>query len=114
MFCQVRVIAFHGCCLVGSARSDKLKPILNLPESSSILLLQTVGYPAEDVEKAGQRPRLPFEELYKLNDFDTPFPRDPAVVADLEASGMITQQGPWEGRDDELRSLQERFGYPNH
>ena len=37
----------------------------------------------------GQRPRLPFEELFQLNGYDKPFPRDPEVVAGLERDGMI-------------------------
>lgn len=116
---QATLVAFDqglGCCLIGGAKLDNLIEHLGLPAESRVLLLQTVGYPAEDVEASGQRPRLPFETLFHLNHFQTPFPRDPDVVEQLRASGMIDRIGPddRERRDRELAELQERFGYPNH
>ena len=103
-----------GTCLLGSARVDELIAHLGLPEQSRVLCLQTVGYPAEDVRAAGQRPRLPFEQLYFLNHFDTPFPRSPEVVKELEDAGMIQRVGPddRERRDRELEELEQKFGYP--
>ena len=34
-----------------------------------MLLLQTVGYPAESPEAGGQRPRQPFEKLFHMNGY---------------------------------------------
>ncbi|MCZ7535727.1 MAG: nitroreductase family protein [Acidimicrobiia bacterium] len=59
---QATLVAFEeglGTCLLGSAKTAELISYLGLPDQARILVLQTVGYPAEDVYKAGQRPRLP-------------------------------------------------------
>ena len=114
---QATLVAFEeglGTCLLGSAKAAQLIDHLGLPSQARILCLQTVGYPAEDVYRAGQRPRLPFGELYKLNHFDDAFPRDPETVAELEDAGMIQFVGPDDmaRRDTELKELQERFDYP--
>ncbi len=77
---QATLVAFEeglGTCLLGSAKTAELISYLGLPDQARILVLQTVGYPAEDVYKAGQRPRLPFERLYHLNHFSEPFPATP-------------------------------------
>ena len=59
---QATLMAFEeglGTCLVGCPNDRKLRRALALPESVKVLVLQTVGYPAEDPEAGGQRPRLP-------------------------------------------------------
>jgi hypothetical protein len=68
---------------------------------------QTVGYPAEDPKAGGQRPRLPFEELFQLNGYDIPFPRSKQVVEQLEKDGMIQEQAPIAWREAELLYLRE-------
>lgn len=113
---QATLVAFDeglGCCLLGGPQPT-LGKILGLPEEAQILFLQSVGYPAEDVWAAGQRPRLPFERLFHLNTFGNPFPRDAEVVKELEEAGMIQHVGPddRERRDKELRELREKFGFP--
>ena len=114
---QATLVAFEeglGTCLLGSAKTAELISCLGLPDQARILLLQTVGYPAEDYPRAGQRPRLPFERLYHLNHFSEPFPRDPATVKELEDAGLIQHVGPddRERRDKELVDLQAKFDYP--
>ena len=111
------LIAFEqglGTCLLGGAKLEEMKVALHLKPQCRILLLQTVGYPAEDVLASGQRPRLLFGELYKLNTFDEDFPRDPDVVAALEASGMIQAVGPDDvtRRDAELKRIAARYDLP--
>lgn len=103
-----------GACLVGGANLDRLAEQLRLPPEGRVLLLQTIGYPAEDVEGAGQRPRLPFERLYSLNWVGQPFPRDPQVVKELEESGLIRPVGPddRQRRDRELEALAEKYDLP--
>ena len=114
---QATLVAFEeglGTCLLGSAKAAELITYLGLPDQARILCLQTVGYAAEDVYASGQRPRLPFGELYKLNHFDDEFPRDPGTVEELEEAGLIQFVGPddMERRNAELKALQEKYDYP--
>ena len=114
---QATLVAFEqglGTCLLGGARLENLSKVLELPPQARILLLQTVGYAAEDVEASGQRPRLPFGELFSLNRYGDSFPRSDAVVRQLEESGMIQHVGPddTERRDRELAAIQARYELP--
>ena len=83
---------------------------MKLPEQARVLLLQTVGYPAEHWEAGGQRPRQPFGDLFKMNTFDNDFPRDEGVVAELTADGMFTTPAPLPDREAELDFLQGALG----
>src|SRR6516225_9153054 len=61
---QATLVAYEeglGTCLLGCPNDRKLRRALGLPDAVKVLVLQTVGYPAEDPESGGQRPRLPFE-----------------------------------------------------
>jgi nitroreductase len=110
---QATLIAFEeglGTCLVGCPNDRKLRRALGLPDTMKVLVLQTVGYPAEDADAGGQRPRLPFEQRFALNRWGTPFPRDEHVVQDLVAARMIRPPAPLPYRREELRWLQEVYG----
>jgi nitroreductase len=110
---QATLIAFEeglGTCLIGCPNDGKLRRALGLPDRVKVLVLQTVGYPAEDPEAGGQRPRLPFEQRFSLNRWGTPFPRDEGVVQELVAARMIRPTAPLAYRRDELRWLQEQYG----
>ena len=110
---QATLVAYEdglGTCLLGCPNDRKLRRALALPDDVKVLVLQTVGYPAEDPEAGGQRPRLPFETRFALNRWDAPFPRDPAVVAELERAKMLCREAPLEYRQAELRWLQEQYG----
>jgi hypothetical protein len=85
---------------------------LGIPETWVPVWLQLVGYPVEDAEAGGQRPRLPFEEIFYYGDAATRFERDPAVVCQLEQAGLLGAPAPVPGRFDELRRLAQMFGYP--
>ncbi|MCZ7524899.1 MAG: nitroreductase family protein [Acidimicrobiia bacterium] len=102
-----------GTCLLGSAKAEDLKRVLSLPETAKVLVLQCVGYPAETREAGGQRPRLPFEELYSLDACGTPFPRDPDVVQDLRDSRMLQEPAPLPWRQEELDMLQRALDLPD-
>jgi nitroreductase len=107
------LVAFEeglGTCLVGCPNDRKLRRALALPDTAKVLVLQTVGYPAEDPEAGGQRPRLPFEQRFSLNRWGAPFPRDARVVDELTAAKMIRPTAPLPYRRDELRWLQEQYG----
>jgi nitroreductase len=110
---QATLMAFEeglGTCLIGCPSDRKLRRALRLPDSAKVLVLQTVGYPAEDPDAGGQRPRLPFAERFALNRCGEPFPRAPEVVAELEAARMLRPTAPLAYRRAELGWLQEQYG----
>ncbi len=107
---QATLMAFDqglGTCCLGTGDPDKVRRKLGLPESCRLLVTQTVGYPAESPEAGGQRPRLPFEELFQLNGYNNPFPRDPKVVEELEKDGMLQDPAPLPWREAELLYLRQ-------
>ena len=110
---QATLVAFElglGTCCLGTPHGEEIKKVLGIPERCRVLLLQTVGYPAESWEAGGQRPRLPFEQLFSLNQYGTPFPRDPSVVDELTRDKMFTRPAPLAHREDELAFLQKALG----
>jgi nitroreductase len=110
---QATLVAFEeglGTCLIGCPNDRKLRRALALPDSVKVLVLQTVGYPAEDPEAGGQRPRLAFEQRFSLNRWGAAFPRDERVVHELEDAKMIRPMAPLPYRRDELRWMQEQYG----
>ena len=110
---QATLMAFEqglGTCCLGSPKGREILNACNVPESARFLLLQTVGYPLEHWEAGGQRPRQPFEELFHMNSFQTPFPRDENVVSGLKEDGMFTRPAPLPEREDELEFLKNALG----
>lgn len=106
---QATLMAYEqglGTCCLGSPHGERMLKALGIPDRCQFLLMQTVGYPAEDWEAGGQRPRLPFGELYKMNHFSKEFPRSEGVVEELKKDGLITRQAPLPDREDELAFLQ--------
>lgn len=107
---QATLAAFDlglGTCCLGSGDPDGLRRKLGLPDTCRVLVVQTVGYPAENPEAGGQRPRPPFEEMFQLNSYGEAFPRSEAVVEDLKAQKMIQRQAPLPWREEELLLLRE-------
>jgi nitroreductase len=101
-----------GLVLVASPQTaGALYEVLGVPETFIPVYLQLVGHPAESREAGGQRPRDPFEQTFALGRWGNAYPRDPAVVEDLRRDGLIQQEAPLPGRDEELRALARRFGY---
>jgi nitroreductase len=114
---QATLMAFEqglGTCLLGGGNTEKIRQNLGLPESCRVLLLQTVGYPAESPEAGGQRPRQPFEKLFQMNGYDTPFPRCQAVVDELTNDGMFQAPAPTPWREAELTYLKDALGIKGH
>ena len=110
---QATLLAFEqglGTCCLASPNLDQVRERLGLPDTCRVLLLQTVGYPAESPEAGGQRPRQPFEQLFSMNRYGTAFPRSEAVVAELEHDGMIQASAPAPWREAELDYLQRALG----
>jgi nitroreductase len=114
---QATLVAFEqglGTCCLGSPNADKIREKLGMPETCRILLLQTVGYPAESPDAGGQRPRQPFEKLFHKDGYGKPFPRDPQVVAGLERDGMLQRPAPAPWREAELEYLKNALGLKGH
>jgi nitroreductase len=114
---QATLVAFEqglGTCCLGTPNTERIRERLGLPETCRILLLQTVGYPAESPEAGGQRPRQPFEQLFHLNAYGRAFPRDPEVVAELERDGMLQAPAPLPWREAELEYLKQALGIKGH
>ncbi|MFO1376982.1 MAG: nitroreductase family protein [Steroidobacteraceae bacterium] len=101
-----------GCCCQGSPNWKRVEKAFGLPPTARIVVAQTVGYPAESREAGGQRPRLPFEQLFQLNAYDNPFPRDPAVLAELRQSRLLQPEAPLPGREEEVEALRRRYDLP--
>jgi nitroreductase len=88
------------------------KRILGIPEPLIPIWIQLLGYPAEDPEAGGQRPRSPFQEIYFEGRWGTPFERDDGVVERLREEGMLMPEAPYPWRRQELRALSRMFGLP--
>lgn len=91
-----------------------LKEVFKTPDDWVATSTILVGYPAEDWNAGGQRPRPPFEEQYFLGEYGTPFPRDEQVVDELKREKMI--QEPAKPHDpkriEEIKKLAETYGLP--
>jgi nitroreductase len=114
---QATLMAFEqglGTCCLGSPNADRIRELLGMPETCRILLLQTVGYPAESPDAGGQRPRQPFERLFHMNGYGKPFPRDAEVVAELERDRMLQSPAPAPWREAELEYLKHALGLKGH
>jgi nitroreductase len=107
---QATLMAYElglGTCCLGAPNSEPIRQALGLPDSCRILLLQTVGYPAEHWEAGGQRPRQPFEKLFQMNSYDSPFPRSEEIVSQLRRDKLFTRPAPLPHREDELEYLRK-------
>jgi nitroreductase len=114
---QATLMAFEqglGTCCLGSPNIDQIRAALGMPETCRILLLQTVGYPAESVEAGGQRPRQPFDQLFHMNRYGTAFPRSTEVVDELKRDRMLQDPAPVAWREAELEWLKNALGIKSH
>ena len=107
---QATLMAFElglGTCCLGTPHGEQIRQNLGMPESCRVLLIQTVGYPAESPEAGGQRPRRPFEELFHLNGYGQPFARSEDVVDQLTRDRMFQAPAPLPWREAELEYLRK-------
>jgi len=107
---QATLMAFElglGTCCLGTPHGEQIRQNLRMPESCRILLIQTVGYPAESPEAGGQRPRRPFEDLFHINGYGNPFPRSQEVVDRLTLDKMFQAPAPLPWREAELEYLRK-------
>jgi len=114
---QATLMAFEqglGTCCLATPHVEKIRQNLGLPESARVLLLQTVGYPAESPDAGGQRPRQPFENLFHMNAYGKAFPRSQKVLEELAADGMLQESAPNPWREAELAYLKNALGIQGH
>jgi nitroreductase len=111
------LVAFElglGTCCLASPNLEQIRLHLGLPDGCRVLLLQTVGYPAESPEAGGQRPRQEFGTLFHLNQYGHPFPRSEIVVEELRRDAMIQDPAPLPWREAELEYLKTALGIKGH
>ena len=70
---------------------------------------QAIGYPLENPNAGGQRPRLKYSKLFHDGAYGVPFQNDPAVDEALKAKGMLQEQAPVSGRVNEIDALAAKF-----
>jgi nitroreductase len=107
---QATLMAFElglGTCCLGTPHGETIRQNLGMPESCRILLIQTVGYPLESPEAGGQRPRLPFEDLFHIDGYGNPFERSQEVVDKLTRDQMFQTPAPLPWREAELEFLRK-------
>jgi nitroreductase len=100
-----------GNCLIAFGRKPGgVEKAFGLPPHYRFTWAHAVGYPLEDADAGGQRPRLRFERLFHDNAFGTPFASDPATVLMLREKGLIQEQAPLPGRFEQLVEIADRHG----
>ena len=92
--------------------AEVAKQLLHIPDDWIPLYELNVGYPLESMQAGGQRPRPAFEDLYFDGTAQTPFRRDPAVVAELQRSQVLQAPAPLPDRKAEVRRLSQQLGLP--
>jgi nitroreductase len=100
-----------GSCLIAFGRKPGgVEKTFGLPPHYRFTWGQAVGYPLENPNAGGQRPRLKFEKLFHDNAYGTPLESDPATVEMLKEKGLIQEQAPLPGRFEEIVGIAERHG----
>lgn len=87
-----------------------IEGVFGLPKHYKFTWAHVVGYPLENPNGGGQRPRLKFEKLFHKDSFGTPMFADPAVDELLREKGLIQEQAPLPGRMEEIDALAAKFG----
>lgn len=112
---QSTLLAFEqglGTCCQGSGDWSRVEAAFNFPASCRIVVAQTVGYPLENPDTGGQRPRLPFEKLFQLNSIDNPFPRSQEVIDGLSRDKLFQPAAPMPGREEQIEAIRTKFKLP--
>jgi nitroreductase len=93
---------------------DAAKEAFNIPDTWMPAWLMLLGYPAEDYEAGGQRPRRPLSEHFYEGSYGegNEWREDPEVTERLKREGMIQRPSPLPWRREEVRALSRMFGLP--
>ena len=99
-----------GSILIAFGRKPGgLEKAFGLPPHMKFTWAHAVGYPLEDADGGGQRPRLKFEKLFHKDAFGTPYQQDAEVTEALKGAGVIQEQAPTSGRIEEIDQLAAKF-----
>jgi len=103
-----------GTCCQSSGDWSKVEKAFNLPSNCRLVVAQTVGYPLENSNTGGQRPRLPFDTLFQLNSIDNPFPRSQQVIEELQADRLLQEPALPDNpeREAEIEALRDKYKLP--
>ena len=95
-----------GTCCQGSADWPKVEKAFGLPESCRIVVGADRGLSAGEAERRRDSARAcPFEELFRLNAYDNPFPRSAGGGRRADAQRSCFQEpAPKSGREEEIES----------
>jgi nitroreductase len=100
-----------GVCL-HAYNVETAKAVFKFPDHWVPCWVLLVGYPAEDPQTHGQRPRRSISEMAFLNNLDTPWEEIPEVTERLKSEGLIQDPVDVDARSKEVRELARRFGLP--
>lgn len=92
---------------------SKIREALHVPDHWRRSWIMMLGYPLEEPEAGGQRPRRPLSENFFWGDADTPFDEDPAVTEQLKEAGMIQRPSPLPWRKAEIKAINRMLGLPD-
>lgn len=98
------------CCK--SFNIDVAKEALQVPDHLEPVWMILVGYPAEDSDAGGQRPRPPLEDDYFWGSFKTPFVPTDEVTDELAQRRLLQPLAPTAWRQDEIRAIARAYGLP--
>jgi nitroreductase len=102
-----------GVCLHAFGH-EAAKEALDIPDTWMPAWLMLLGYPAEDPEAGGQRPRRPLSQHFFEGKYgeENRWREDPEVTGRLKREGMIQRPAPLPWRQEEVRYLSRMFGMP--
>lgn len=110
MLLAATALGLGTCCK--AFNPDAAKEILGVPDTLKPLWLILVGYPAEDAQAGGQRPRPALGDDYFWGSFDTPFETDEATTKELWRRKLHQPKAPTSWRQDELKAIARAYGLP--
>src|SRR2546421_2504699 len=100
-----------GVCLHGFNIAIA-KEVLKIPDHWIPMWVLLVGYPAEDPQAGGQRPRRALSEHFFDGHYGNPWEEMPEVTERLQREGMLQTPAPLPNRKEEIKQLARRFGLP--
>jgi nitroreductase len=110
MLLAIEALGLGACCksFVDTAVTEALK----VPDSFHPIWMILVGYPAEDRDAGGARPRPPLSDDYFFGDFETPYEPTPDVTEELRRRRLLQRIAPTPWRDADVRAVARSFGLP--
>lgn len=90
-----------------------IRQALGVPDHWRRSWIMMLGYPLEEPEAGGQRPRRPLGENFFWGDASTPFPEDPETTEELKRRGLIQAPSPLPWRKAEMRAINRMLGLPD-